>query len=261
MTEKRVLEEHVLEERVFEECVLEEHVLEEHVLEERVLEERMTEECVTDIPKRYGRGIYPRVVKRLLDIITGIIALPFVAVSFLIIAILIKREDKGPLFYNAPRIGRDGQVFTMYKYRTMCVDAPDIKESDGSTYNAPDDPRLTKVGVMLRRTSLDEFPQVINVLKGDMSFVGPRPDLADEVALYSGEESLRLSVRPGISGYAQVYGRNAIPWRERLALDVVYIKRQSLILDARIFFKTFAVVLLQKGIFIEDESHADRQEK
>ena len=197
----------------------------------------------------YRRGLYARAVKPLLDITLGLFALPFLGISLPVIGALIKRADGGPVFYNAPRVGKSGRTFTMYKYRTMHLDAPPLKEPDGSTYNAPDDPRLTRIGRMLRRTSLDELPQVINILKGDMSFIGPRPDLIEEVALYSGEEPLRLAVKPGISGYAQVYGRNAIPWRDRLALDVVYVKRQSFLLDARIFFKTFVVVLQQKGIF------------
>ena len=205
-------------------------------------------------PENLGRGFYPLVVKRFCDIVLGLIGLVIVGITTIIVAILIKREDKGPVFYNAPRVGRNGRSFIMYKFRTMYVNAPDIKEPDGSTYNAPDDPRLTRVGAMLRRTSIDEFPQVINILKGEMSFIGPRPDLAEEVALYRGEEPLKLKVRPGISGYAQVYGRNAIAWRERLALDIVYVKKQSFTLDTKLFFKTFAAVFTQEGIY---ESEGD----
>ncbi|MCL2757204.1 MAG: sugar transferase [Coriobacteriia bacterium] len=203
--------------------------------------------------KHYGRAFYPRFVKRFLDILSALIGLVFFGISFIIIAIMIRLDDKGPVFYNAPRIGQHGRPFTMYKYRTMYVDAPDIKEADGSTYNAPDDPRLTKVGAFLRRTSMDELPQVLNVLKGEMSIIGPRPDLAEEVALYDGEESLKLALKPGISGYAQVYGRNAIPWHERLALDVTYVKTQSFVLDVKVFFKTFAVVFTQEGVYGNDE--------
>ena len=216
----------------------------------------MPEDSRTEISLRkagYGRGIYPRVIKRLLDILLGIVGLPIVGISFIIVGILIYREDRGPLFYNAPRVGQGGRSFIMYKYRTMRENAPDLKEEDGSTYNAPDDPRLTRIGAVLRRSSIDEFPQLFNVLKGDMSFIGPRPDLEEEVALYRGEEGLKLMVKPGISGYAQVYGRNAIPWHERLALDVVYVKTQSFVLDTKIFFKTFASVFSQKGVFVEGE--------
>jgi lipopolysaccharide/colanic/teichoic acid biosynthesis glycosyltransferase len=194
-------------------------------------------------------GIYDRYVKRLLDIIIAIIGLPIVGIHMLIFAPIIRGQDNGPVFYNAPRIGKGARQFVMYKYRTMHVNAPDLKEPDGSTYNAPDDPRQTKIGVLLRRTSMDEFPQLLNVLKGDMSFIGPRPDLLEETELYQGEESLKLLVRPGISGYAQVYGRNAIPWRTRLALDVWYVKNQSFWLDLKIFVRTFAAVFAQKDIY------------
>jgi len=203
--------------------------------------------------KPYGRGIYPRVIKRALDILLAIIGLALLVISLVVVAVLIKRDDRGPLFYNAPRVGRDGRSFIMYKYRTMYVGALDIKEADGSTYNAPDDPRLTRAGGFLRRTSLDELPQVLNVLRGEMSFIGPRPDLAEEAALYGGEEPLKLLVAPGISGYAQVYGRNAIPWRERLALDVYYVKNQSFLLDLKVFLKTFTTVFSQEGIYESEE--------
>jgi lipopolysaccharide/colanic/teichoic acid biosynthesis glycosyltransferase len=200
--------------------------------------------------------VYRRVVKRLFDIVLGVIALPFVALEFVIVAPLIYREDKGTVFYNASRIGEGGKPFVMYKFRSMRMNAPDLKMEDGSAYNAADDPRQTKIGAFLRRTSLDELPQVLNVLKGDMSFIGPRPDLAEEVALYQGEESRKFEARPGISGYAQVYGRNALAWRDRLALDVYYVEHLSFPLDARIFFKTFSVVLSQKGVYVNGE-HVD----
>jgi lipopolysaccharide/colanic/teichoic acid biosynthesis glycosyltransferase len=156
---------------------------------------------------------------------------------------------RGPLFYNAPRIGRGGKPFKLYKFRTMIVDAPDLKEADGSTYNAADDPRLTKVGKVLRRTSLDELPQVLNILKGEMSFLGTRPDLAEEVALYRPGEEVKLELRPGLSGYAQVYGRNAIAWHQRLALDAYYVQHLSFILDLKIFFRTFYTVFSTEGVY------------
>jgi lipopolysaccharide/colanic/teichoic acid biosynthesis glycosyltransferase len=197
--------------------------------------------------------VYRRAVKRLFDIVLGIIALLFVALEFVIVAPLIYREDRGTIFYNATRIGEGGKPFVMYKFRSMRMNAPVLKMEDGSAYNAADDPRQTRIGAFLRKTSLDELPQVLNVLKGDMSFIGPRPDLAEEVALYRGKENRKLEVRPGISGYAQVYGRNALAWRDRLALDVYYVEHLSFSLDARIFFKTFSVVLSQKGIYVNGE--------
>ncbi|MCL1847025.1 MAG: sugar transferase, partial [Coriobacteriia bacterium] len=122
----------------------------------------------------------------------------------------------------------------------------------GSTYNAPDDPRMTNIGRRLRDWSLDELPQVINIIRGEMSFIGPRPDLEEEAALYQGDEHRKLEARPGISGYAQVYGRNAILWHQRLALDVEYIQNISFLLDLRIFLRTFLVVFRKEGVYIED---------
>lgn len=203
--------------------------------------------------------MYDRCIKRLLDIMISLIALPFLALELIIVAPLIYFEDKGSIFYNAARVGRNGRTFTMYKFRSMRMNAPDIKATDGSTYNSADDPRQTRIGAFLRRTSLDELPQFINILKGDMSLIGPRPDLPEEAALYAGEEFRKLELRPGITGYAQVYGRNAIPWHERLALDVVYVQRQSFPLDVRIFFKTFAVVFAQEGVYVEPEGTDPRE--
>ena len=119
--------------------------------------------------------MYVRFVKRLLDIVFGLIAMPILGILILIFGPQIKREDNGPIFYNAPRVGKDGVEFKMYKFRSMKVNAPDLKMADGSTYNGADDPRMTRIGAFLRRTSIDEVPQFLNVLKGDMSLIGPRP--------------------------------------------------------------------------------------
>ena len=122
--------------------------------------------------------MYEKYIKRLFDIVVALIGLPFFAVIFLIIAPIIYLTDKGPIFYNAPRLGRKGKVFNMCKFRSMKVNAPDIRNADGSTFNGKDDPRVTKIGKIMRKTSLDEIPQLLNVLKGDMSLVGPRAFLA-----------------------------------------------------------------------------------
>lgn len=198
-------------------------------------------------------GFYRTYGKRAWDIAISAAAMPIVMATIGLCGIAIRREDGGPIFYNAPRIGKDGRPFMMYKLRTMKVDSPDLVMEDGSTYNGADDPRLTKVGSFLRKTSLDEIPQFLNVLKGDMSVVGPRPDLQREVDLYQGDESLKLAVKPGITGYAAVYGRNSLPWHERLALDIYYVLHLSFPLDAKIFFKTFAAVLKQDGIYVEEK--------
>lgn len=201
--------------------------------------------------------MYQHVFKRLLDIVIGVIALVPVCLVILIFGIAIKLEDGGPVFYNAPRVGKDGRDFIMYKLRSMRVNAPDLVMEDGSTYNGADDPRMTKVGALLRKTSLDELPQFLNVLKGDMSVVGPRPDLRRETELYTGEEGLKLTVKPGITGYAAVMGRNSLPWHDRLALDVYYVKHISFALDAKVFFRTFATVFKQEGIYVEGDDNAE----
>ena len=144
------------------------------------------------------------------------------------------------------------EEFTMYKLRSMKVNAPDLVMEDGSTYNGADDPRMTRVGTFMRKTSLDEIPQFLNVLKGDMSVVGPRPDLKRETELYQGNESLKLTVKPGVTGYAAVYGRNSLPWHDRLALDVEYVQKRSFLLDAKVFLKTFETVFRQEGIYVEE---------
>ena len=196
--------------------------------------------------------MYERFGKRACDLAVGIVALPIVLLVIAVLAPFIHFEDKGPVFYNAPRVGKDGRDFKMYKLRSMKVNAPDLVMEDGSTYNGADDPRMTRVGAFMRKTSLDEMPQFLNVLKGDMSVVGPRPDLRRETELYQGDESLKLTVKPGITGYAAVYGRNSLPWHDRLALDVFYVRNMSFALDAKVFFKTFATVFKQEGVFVED---------
>ena len=202
--------------------------------------------------------MYLRFGKRVCDLVVGIVALPFVLIIIAVLAPIIHFEDKGPVFYNAPRVGKDGRDFKMYKLRSMRVNAPDLVMEDGSTYNGADDPRMTKIGAFMRRTSLDEIPQFLNVLKGDMSVVGPRPDLRRETELYEGDEGEKLTVKPGITGYAAVYGRNSLPWHDRLALDVYYVRNVTFALDVKVFFRTFATVFKQEGVFVENESSSQK---
>lgn len=143
--------------------------------------------------------MYKYLIKRILDIILAILLLPFLFVTTILIAPLIYLEDGGSIFYNSKRLGKHGKVFIMYKFRTMKENARDIRNADGSTYNSIYDPRVTKIGKVLRRTSIDEIPQIINVLKGEMSFIGPRPDLPEHIMLYTNEEKRKLKVRPGIT--------------------------------------------------------------
>lgn len=198
-----------------------------------------------------------RFFKRLFDIILSLIALPFVLLVILIFAPIIWLTDRGPVFYNAPRLGRRGKVFKMYKLRSMKVNAPDLKNADGSTYNGENDPRVTKVGKFMRKTSIDELPQFLNVLKGDMSFIGPRAHLTTN---YRGYDLLdephkkRLEVRPGITGYSQAYFRNAATSAQKMANDVYYAENISLWLDIKILFKTVFSVLKRENIYVTEAS-------
>ncbi len=194
--------------------------------------------------------MYKKYFKRLMDLIFAIAALPFWLIILIIIGPLIYFEDKGPIFYNAPRLGKDGKIFIMYKFRSMKVNAPDIRNEDGSTFNSEDDPRLTKIGKFIRKTSLDETPQLLNIIKGDMSIIGPRPDLPEHRELYEGDEERKLEVRPGVTGYNQAYYRNTVPWKEIIRNDIYYIDNLSLWLDIKIFFKTAVSVLKREDIYM-----------
>lgn len=193
--------------------------------------------------------MYKKYFKRLFDLVIAIIALPFWVLILLIVGPLIYFSDRGSIFYNAPRLGKDGKVFKMYKFRSMKTNAPDIRNKDGSTFNSEDDPRLTRIGKFLRKTSIDETPQLLNIIKGDMSLIGPRPDLPDAINIYVGEESLKLLVKPGITGYSQAFSRNKSDLRSKFAEDLFYVKNISFLLDLRILLKTFETVLLQKNVF------------
>ena len=188
----------------------------------------------------------------MLDLLIGIIAFPFFLIVFIIFGPIIKVTDKGPIFYNAERIGKNGKLFKMFKFRSMYVNAPDIRLSDGSTYNGEDDPRVTSVGRLLRKTSLDEIPQLINLLKGDMSLIGPRPTLPFESFEYSKLDEVqqkRYIVRPGITGYSQAYFRNSITQDEKFKRDAYYADNVSFALDLKIFFKTINSVVNRKNIY------------
>lgn len=198
--------------------------------------------------------MYEHVIKRFLDIFLCLLALPFFLLLTLVLGPMIYKEDRGPIFYNAPRIGKDGRIFKMYKYRSMYMNAPDLRNEDGTTFNSEEDPRVTRVGRFIRKTSLDEIPQIINVLKGDMSLIGPRPDLPDAMTeLYTEETKKKLRVRPGITGYCQAYFRNEAGLAERFAHDVHYAENVRFTTDIKIFFKTIAVVLSRKGVYRNHE--------
>lgn len=198
--------------------------------------------------------MYSKVIKRILDFIIGLIALPFIIVITLIMAPIIYFNDKGPIFYNASRLGKNGKPFKMYKYRSMMVNAPDIRNKDGSTYNGDDDPRVTKVGRFMRKTSIDELPQFLNVLLGDMSLIGPRPDPLDDMEIYTEHQKKKLNVRPGITGYNQAYYRNSVEQNEKFEHDVYYAENISFFLDIKIFFKTIATILTRDNVYNDASS-------
>lgn len=197
--------------------------------------------------------MYKHFIKRLLDIIVGILFFPIVLFMILIIAPFIWIEDKGPIFYAGKRIGYNGKPFGMLKFRSMKVNAPDIRLEDGSTYNGNDDPRVTKVGKFLRKTSLDEIPQFLNVLVGQMSLIGIRPDPLDWLEKYNEHERVILTVKPGITGYNQAYYRNSADGETKLKNDVYYAEHISFWLDVKIFFKTIKTVLFRENINIDED--------
>lgn len=205
--------------------------------------------------------MYKHFFKRFIDIILSLIALPFVLLVIIIMAPVIYFEDRGPIFYNATRRGRNGKNFKMFKLRSMYVNAPDLKNPDGSTFNSDKDPRVTKIGRFMRKTSVDELPQILNVLIGDMSFIGPRPTLA--LTPYEELPELRkkrLQVRPGITGYAQAYYRNSITQDEKFKHDCYYVDNVSFLLDIKILFKTVFSVLKRENINTTTEAPKEKVE-
>ncbi|TYO74363.1 sugar transferase [Rossellomorea marisflavi] len=197
--------------------------------------------------------MYKNFLKRLIDIIFSLIFFPFLILIITIFSIIIKLEDGGPVFYLGERLGKNQKVFKMYKLRSMKVDSLDIRNTDGSTFNSNNDSRLTKVGSFIRKTSLDEFPQIINVLIGDMSFIGPRPDLPQAIDIYNEKEIHKLDLRPGITGYNQAYFRNSISQHEKFQNDLYYVENISIYLDFKIIVATILSVLKRKNINIENK--------
>lgn len=190
-----------------------------------------------------------------MDFINALIAIPLVLLIIVIMSPIIYFNDKGPVFYNAPRLGMNGKKFKMLKFRSMYINSPDLRNSDGSTFNSSNDPRVTKVGKFMRKTSLDEIPQIFNVLIGQMSLVGPRPTLATKNFLdISEDERKRYTVRPGITGYSQAYYRNSISQSEKFRQDNYYVDNISFLLDAKIIIKTVASVLKHDNVFVSEEN-------
>lgn len=198
--------------------------------------------------------MYAKYVKRLLDLLLAlVIGLAFLPFG-LIIAALIKLEDGGPVFYLGERIGKDSKKYQMIKFRSMKVNAPDIRNEDGSTYSSRADPRVTRIGRVLRETSLDEVPQLLNIIKGDMSLLGPRASVWDALESFQPDEVDKMKVRPGISGYTQAYYRNSLTPRQQRLMDAWYANHVSFWLDLKIFFKTLLTVFTRKSLYRSDNS-------
>lgn len=205
--------------------------------------------------------MYKKFFKRVIDILVSVIALPLLLPVFIIFAPIIYFTDKGPIFYNAQRVGKDGKLFKMYKFRSMYVNAPDIRLADGSTYNGEDDPRVTPIGRFIRKTSIDELPQILNILVGDMSLIGPRPDPPDWLDRYPEDIKVFLTVRPGITGYSQAYFRNSADGEEKMQHDAYYATHCTFWMDVKIFFKTIATVLMAENTYKDTENESQATEE
>lgn len=189
------------------------------------------------------------IAKRITDVLFSGIGLIILSPVFVIVAIAIKLDSKGPIFFKQDRVGKDEELFSMYKFRSMVVNAEELKkalenqnEMSGPMFKMKKDPRITRVGRFIRKTSIDELPQLVNVIKGDMSLVGPRPSLPKEVEQFEPWMKERLTVQPGITCFWQVMGRNSIPFKEWMKLDVKYVRERNYFLDIKLIFKTFFVL-------------------
>lgn len=198
-----------------------------------------------------------RFIKRLFDIVASSVALVILSPLLLIIAICIKVDDpKGPVFYSQVRVGKDGKHFKMFKFRSMVTNADQLLEKlraknevDGAMFKVKNDPRITRVGRVIRKYSLDELPQLANVVLGSMSIVGPRPPLVSEVSEYTDYDKQRLMVKPGATGMWQVGGRNDVSFDEMVRLDLTYIQERSICLDLKIMFETVKIMIVPNGAY------------
>ncbi len=186
---------------------------------------------------------------RALDLVVASLALALAAPLLALAAILIKLESRGPVFYRQRRVGRGGQPFELWKLRTM---VPGAESMGAGIYVVEGDPRITRTGRLLRRFSLDELPNLVNVLRGEMAIVGPRPTVQEQVDRYTDRQRRRLEVKPGITGWAQVNGRTSLPWPERIELDVWYVEHRSLRLDLRILARTIRMLATGHGLYSDD---------
>ncbi len=216
------------------------------------------EEYIRDRRERYHHPLpmIGAITKRLLDVGASLFGLLLLLPLFPFIVLLIRLESPGPIFFRQKRVGREGRLFHCYKFRSMAVDAEQQKdrlahlnEATGAAFKIKEDPRITGVGRFLRRSSLDEFPQLVNVLRGEMSIVGPRPQIPSEVAEYSPTHACRLLVTPGLTCLWQISGRSHLEFEEWMQLDLAYVTAQSLTLDVSILLRTLPAVIERKGAY------------
>lgn len=194
--------------------------------------------------------MYVHIFKRFFDFIVSMMCIPFLLLITLLLAPIIWFEDKGNPFYCSERLGKNGKTFNMLKFRSMKVNAPDLRTNDNETFNSEDDFRLTKIGKVIRRFSIDETPQIVNVLIGDMSLIGPRPNLDDRGGhVFTADETRRLDARPGITGYNQAYFRNSITKEEKFKNDVYYVEHLSFMMDVRVLFKTVMTIFKKNNVY------------
>ncbi|EPY2271632.1 sugar transferase [Clostridium sporogenes] len=208
------------------------------------------EEDQIEYRSEYSKTIMYFVTKRIIDLLGSIIGLILLSPILIITTIVIKLDSKGPIFFIQERVGKDGECFNMYKFRSMVIDAEeklyklkDKNEMSGPMFKMKNDPRVTRVGGFIRRTSIDELPQLFNVLKGEMSLVGPRPNLPREVIKFTDYQKNKLLAQPGITCYWQVMGRNNIDFEQWIELDIKYVRDRSTWVDIKLIFKTVGLLL------------------
>lgn len=208
----------------------------------------------SDVKTKISKKVYIK-IKRLIDVILASVALILLSPLFAIIAIAIKIDSKGPVFFAHKRIGKNGKIIKLYKFRSMVINAEELIKSFTpeqmreykENYKLTNDPRITKVGKFLRKTSLDELPQLINIINGDLSIIGPRPVVADELEKYGVNKDKFLSVTPGLTGYWAANGRSNTTYEQRMEMELYYIDNLSLKMDIKVFFKTILSVLKKEG--------------
>ena len=208
----------------------------------------------SDVKTKISKKVYIK-IKRVIDVILASIALILLSPLFAIIAIAIKIDSKGPVFFEHKRIGKNGKIINLYKFRSMVINAeeliksftPEQMKEYKENYKLTNDPRITKVGKFLRKTSLDELPQLINIINGDLSIIGPRPVVADELEKYGTNKDKFLSVTPGLTGYWAANGRSNTTYEQRMEMELYYIDNLSLKMDIKVFFKTILSVVKKEG--------------